>query len=52
MSAYEGTGWRAYNGGAQTFIDGPYMMQYDAVNGIMYSANLKAGLRALNVIKP
>ena len=43
--------WMPYQGGAQTFSDGPFMMRYDAANGIMYSANWAAGLWALKVIK-
>jgi fibronectin type 3 domain-containing protein len=46
-----GTAWTQYQGGAQTFNDGPFMMQYDATNGIMYSANWTTGLWALKVIK-
>jgi hypothetical protein len=54
MTASESTGgpWTPYRGGAQTFNDGPFMMQYDAVNGIMYSANWTSGVWALKVIKP
>jgi hypothetical protein len=47
-----GTPWTPYQGGAQTFADGPAMMQYDATNGIMYSANWDSGDWALKVIKP
>ncbi|MEJ0099077.1 MAG: hypothetical protein WDO12_04765 [Pseudomonadota bacterium] len=54
MSAPEAGGgpWASYQGGAQTFTDGPFTMGYDAANGIMYSANWKAGIWALKVIKP
>ena len=54
MTASESTGgpWTPYQGAAQTFNDGPFMMQYDAVNGIMYSANWTSGFWALKVIKP
>jgi hypothetical protein len=54
MTASETTGgpWTPYQGGAQKFSDGPFMMSYDAVNGIMYSANWDSGLWALKVIKP
>jgi hypothetical protein len=44
--------WAAYQGGAQTFNNGPFMMRYDSTNGIMYSANWTIGLWALKVIKP
>jgi len=35
--------------GDQKFVDGPYMMEYDAANKIMYSANWAEGLLALKV---
>ena len=44
--------WSQYQGCAQTFNNGPFLMRYDAVNGIMYSANWGAGFWALKVIKP
>jgi photosystem II stability/assembly factor-like uncharacterized protein len=43
----DGLNWTNFNGGTQTFIDGPYLMRYDKVNHIMYSANWTAGLWAL-----
>jgi hypothetical protein len=54
MTAAEATDgpWTPYQGGAQTFSDGPAMMRYDAANQIMYSANWTNGLWALKVIKP
>jgi hypothetical protein len=54
MTAPEATGgpWTPYQGGAQKFNDGPFMMHYDAVNQIMYSANWASGVWALKVIKP
>jgi photosystem II stability/assembly factor-like uncharacterized protein len=54
MTASESTGasWTPYQGGAQKFSDGPFMMRYDAVNQIMYSANWRSGFWALKVIKP
>lgn len=56
MTTPEGTGaggpWTPYQGAAQTFNDGPFEMQYDAVNGIMYSANWTSGFWALKVLKP
>jgi photosystem II stability/assembly factor-like uncharacterized protein len=54
MTAPEATGgpWTPYQKGAQKFSDGPFMMRYDAVNQIMYSANWLGGLWALKVIKP
>jgi hypothetical protein len=39
--------WSAYQGGSQTFTDGPFVMHYDAANKIMYSANWRAGIWAL-----
>jgi hypothetical protein len=45
----DGLSWSPYKGGTQTFVDGPFLMRYDAVNGVMYSANWKAGLWALKV---
>jgi photosystem II stability/assembly factor-like uncharacterized protein len=44
--------WSQYQGGTQTFNNGPFLMRYDAANGIMYSANWGAGFWALKVIKP
>jgi hypothetical protein len=54
MTAPEKTGgpWTPYQQGAQKFNDGPFMMRFDAVNQIMYSANWTSGLWALKVIKP
>jgi hypothetical protein len=54
MTAPEATGnsWTPYQGGSQKFNDGPYVMNYDAANGIMYSANWRTGIWALKVIKP
>jgi len=45
----DGSTWTAYHGGTQTFNDGPFMMRYDSINGIMYSANWASGLWALKV---
>lgn len=54
MTAPEATGgpWTPYQGGSQNFNDGPFVMSYDAANGIMYSANWRTGIWALKVIKP
>jgi hypothetical protein len=54
MTAPEATGgpWTPYQGGSQNFDDGPFVMSYDAANGIMYSANWRTGIWALKVIKP
>ena len=43
----DGLAWKQFND--QKFIDGPNMLKFDAANGIMYSANWKAGLWALKV---
>jgi hypothetical protein len=51
----DGTHWAAYNPlgtGAQNFDNGPFTMEFDKVNRIMYSANWVAGLWALKVIDP
>jgi photosystem II stability/assembly factor-like uncharacterized protein len=45
----DGVSWQPYEGGAQTFIDGPIMLSFDAVNRIMYAASWEAGLWALKV---
>jgi hypothetical protein len=42
----DGTTWSVM-AGDQNFIDGPYMMRFDAANEIMYSASWGAGLLAL-----
>jgi photosystem II stability/assembly factor-like uncharacterized protein len=54
MTAPETSGgpWTPYRGGAQKFNNGPYVMSYDAANGILYSANWRTGIWALKVIKP
>jgi hypothetical protein len=44
----DGTVWHAYN--TQTFSDGPYRMDYDAVNGIIYASMWNEGVYALKVI--
>lgn len=46
----DGVTWTAYQGGAQTFRDGPNVMRFDSVNRILYSANWRAGLWALKVL--
>jgi hypothetical protein len=43
----DGVTWSNFQGGAQTFTDGPYYMHYEPNSGIMYSANWAAGLLAL-----
>jgi photosystem II stability/assembly factor-like uncharacterized protein len=43
----DGMTWKNYNN--QTFSDGPYRMDFDAQNRIMYSANWNAGVWALKV---
>ena len=45
----DGLAWTPYQGGAQTFINGPFTMRFDSTNRIMYSANWDAGLWALKV---
>lgn len=51
-SETDGLTWTPYNGGKQTFNDGPFIMRFDASNGIMYSANWQEGLWALKVLPP
>jgi hypothetical protein len=41
------THWSAF--GAQTFAEGPFEMAFDAVNGIVYSSNIRGGVWALKV---
>jgi photosystem II stability/assembly factor-like uncharacterized protein len=43
----DGLTWTAYN--SQTFSNGPYRLDFDSVNRIIYSANWDAGLWALRV---
>jgi photosystem II stability/assembly factor-like uncharacterized protein len=46
----DGVTWTLYQGGAQTFTDGPCSMRFDPVNRILYSANWDGGLWALKVL--
>jgi hypothetical protein len=46
----DGTVWAPYDNGVQTFGNGPYMMRFDPVNRILYSANWGAGFWALKVV--
>jgi hypothetical protein len=46
----DGSTWTQYND--QTFSDGPFIMRFDAINRVMYSANWDAGLWALEVVDP
>jgi hypothetical protein len=48
-SESDGVTWTPYQSGTQTFTDGPYMMRFDPVDRIIYSANWDAGLWALKV---
>jgi hypothetical protein len=48
----DGSKWAPYQGGAQKFGNGPYMMHFDPINRIMYSANWGAGFWALKVLDP
>jgi hypothetical protein len=48
----DGLTWTPYQGGAQTFPNGPYFMVFDSVDRILYSANWAAGLWALKVLDP
>jgi hypothetical protein len=43
----DGATWKDFN--TQKFLDGPYEMAYDALNGIMYSSNWSSGVWALKV---
>jgi len=42
--------WTRYQGGAQTFTNGPFQLLYDSTNGLMYSGNWNAGLWVLKVV--
>jgi hypothetical protein len=42
--------WTGYQGGAQTFTNGPYQLLFDSTNGLMYSGNWNVGLWVLKVI--
>lgn len=44
----DGITWAAYN--TQGFSDGPYRMDYDAVNGIIYASMWNEGVWALKVL--
>lgn len=46
----DGMSWEPYQGGAQTFTNGPFSMAFDPVNRIMYGAMWNQGLWALRVI--
>jgi hypothetical protein len=48
----DGLTWVPYQGGKQTFLDGPFVMRFDPGNRIMYSANWDAGVWALKVLNP
>jgi hypothetical protein len=41
------TVWTQFN--SQAFAEGPFEMAFDSVNGILYSANIRAGVWALKV---
>jgi hypothetical protein len=45
----DGVNWTAFNGGTQTFSNGPFEMFFDPVNGILYSSNWGNGILALKV---
>jgi len=47
----DGDTWKAYNDQAN-ISRGPYIMDFDRVSRIMYSASWEAGLWALRVIDP
>jgi len=42
--------WTGYQGGTQTFNNGPFQLTFDSTNGLLYSANWTAGLWVLKVI--
>jgi hypothetical protein len=46
----DGLTWTPYQGGAQTFGDGPSNMRFDAVNRIIYASCMDSGLLALKVL--
>ena len=52
LTANEGTTgpWTPYQNGAQLFDNGPFLMKFDSVNRIMYSANWRVGFWALKVL--
>ena len=45
----DGQSWQPYNGGRQTFTDGPMSMAYDARNKVLYSSSWGAGVWRLDV---
>jgi hypothetical protein len=45
----DGVAWTPYQGGAQTFADGPVCMRFDALRRILYSSNWRTGVWALKV---
>jgi hypothetical protein len=45
----DGVHWTPYRGGAQRFRVGPYRLEMDRVNRVIYSANFSGGLWALRL---
>jgi hypothetical protein len=43
------TSWSSYNGGTQTFREGPFQMAHDKSNGILYGGNISGGLWVLKL---
>jgi hypothetical protein len=46
----DGKTWSPYQGGAQTFADGPYSMRFDPIRRVLYSSNWRTGVWALKVL--
>ncbi len=46
----DGKNWSPYQGGAQTFADGPYSMRFDPIRRVLYSSNWRTGVWALKVL--
>jgi photosystem II stability/assembly factor-like uncharacterized protein len=46
----DGTTWTPYQGGAQTFPDGPICMRFDPIRRVLYSSNWRTGVWALKVL--
>ena len=46
----DGATWTPYQGGSQTFADGPLCMRFDSIRRILYSSNWRTGIWALKVL--
>jgi hypothetical protein len=46
----DGVTWTPYQGGTQTFADGPVVMRFDPIRRVLYSSNWRTGVWALKVL--